>query len=67
MWVSNDRLSPPEVWEETAGLLCVCVCVCVCVCMFEGVTGCSLFTYEAISPLSVVLLAESSAEGGSGH
>lgn len=29
MWVSNDRLSPPEVWEETAGLLRVCVCVCV--------------------------------------
>lgn len=57
MWVTNDRLSPPEVWEETAGLQSV----------LEGVTGCSLFTHEAISPLSVVLLAESSAQGGSGH
>lgn len=27
MWVSNDRPSPPEVWEEMAAQLCVCVCV----------------------------------------
>lgn len=26
MWVSNDRPSPPEVWEETAAQLSVCVC-----------------------------------------
>ena len=46
--------------------VCVCVCVCVFVCVSEGVTGCTVFTYETISPLSVVLLAEGSAEGGSG-
>ncbi|MEQ2218325.1 hypothetical protein XENOCAPTIV_001654 [Xenoophorus captivus] len=39
MWVSNDRASPPEVWEETTGLPSVC----------EGVTGSSLFTCEAVS------------------
>lgn len=39
MWVSNDRLSPPEVWEEKAGLcvvvyVCLCTWLCICVCLW---------------------------------